>query len=249
MRLKDKVAIITGGSSGIGFAITKAYLNEGAKVVMVSYDKEEISAATDSLCKDFDISNILGVACNVKELDDVKKVISSTIDKFGKIDILVNNAGITNSKSLFEVSDEEFINMFDVNTFGVFRFIREVAPYMKKNGGGSIINTSSMVGKYGSRIQISYASSKFAVNGITISAARELGMFNIRVNAVSPGAVMTDMTRKATDEGTREILKKMTPLMKIAEPEELAGAYVYLASDESSFTTGTIIQVDGGIVM
>ncbi len=244
MRLKNKVAIVTGGSTGIGLAIVNAYLKEGAKVVIVSYSKDEIDQAISDLSKKYDKNNILGVPCDVRSTKDVKNVVSEAIKKFNRIDILVNNAGITSAKPSEEVTDEEFINMFDVNTFGVFRFIREVIPHMKKEGG-SIINTSSMVANNGARMQAAYSASKYAINGITTSCAKELGMYNIRVNAVSPGAVMTNMVRQSTTEEMREMLCKTCALNRISEPEELAGAYVYLASDEASFTTGAILKVDG----
>lgn len=249
MKLKDKVAIVTGGSTGIGLAIVEAYLKEGAKVIVASFDEEEINHAISELSNTYDSNNILGVVCNVKNLDDVKKTVEATIDKFGKIDILVNNAGITNAKPTVDVTDEDFINMFEVNTFGPFRFIREVIPYMQKNGGGSIINTSSMVGTYGSAMQAGYSSSKFAVNGLTKSCAKELGHFNIRVNAVAPGAVMTNMVKNSTTEEQQSMLSQICPLGRIAKPSELSGVYVYLASDDASFTTGAIINVDGGVVM
>lgn len=245
MRLKDKVAIITGGSTGIGYAIANAYLKEGAKVVIASYDKDEVESSVKELSEIYGKESILGLRCDVKVSEDVKQVVKDAMDKFGRIDILINNAGITNSNLTENVSEEDFINMFDVNTFGVFRFIKEVIPIMKEQGKGSIINTSSMVANDGSRMQTAYSASKYAVNGITKSCAKELGAFGIRVNAVAPGAVMTDMVRKATTEEMRKMLEKTCALNKIAQPEELAGAYVYLGSDESSFTTGLILRVDG----
>lgn len=247
MRLKDKVAIITGGGTGIGLAITKEYLKEGAKVVIASYSEEEVKKVANELDKEYS-GKIIGLGCNVKNLDDVKKVVDTTIKEFGKIDILINNAGITNSKPTESVTDEDFINMFDVNTFGPFRFIREVIPYMKEKGG-SIITTSSMVGTYPSPMQAAYSSSKAAVNGLTKSCARELGRFNIRVNAVAPGAVMTNMVKDATTDEQQAYLSRVCPLGRISTPDELAGAYVYLGSDESSFTNGAIINVDGGTIM
>lgn len=248
MRLKDKVAIVTGGSTGIGLAITEAYLKEGAKVVIASYSENEVNDVALELSKEYGENSVLGIPCDVKNLDDVKKVVKETVNKFGKIDILVNNAGITSAKPTLNVTDEEFINMFDVNTFGPFRFIREVIPYMQENGG-SIINTSSMVGTYASPMQAAYSSSKFAVNGLTKSCARELGRMNIRVNAVAPGAVMTNMVKSAVSEEQQAYLNKVCPLGRIASPLELAGVYVYLASDEATFTNGAIINVDGGTVM
>lgn len=247
MRLENKVAIITGGSTGIGLAITKAYLKEGARVAMAAYSENELDDAVKELSKDYE-GKVIGVRCDVKSLDDVKNVVDTTFKKFGRIDVLINNAGITNSKSTEDVTDEEFLNMFDVNTFGPFRFMREVIPYMKENGG-SIINTSSMVGSYGAPHQAAYSASKFAINGLTKACSKELGRFGIRVNAVAPGAVMTNMVRESTTDEQKAMLSKLCPLGRISNPEELAGAYVYLGSDESSFTNGTIIAIDGGTVM
>ncbi len=246
MRLENKVAIVTGGSSGIGYAIVKAYLKEGAKVVIASYDQNEVSEAVESL-KEYQ-ENLLGLKCDVRNLSDIKNTINETINKFGKIDILVNNAGITNANQTENVTDEELINTFEVNTFGPFKFIREVIPYMKEKGG-AIINTSSLAGTYGSKMQAAYSASKFAVNGLTKSCAKELGAYNIRVNAVAPGAVMTNITKGIVNASNAEIFKEIGQGMKLAKPEELAGAYVYLASDEASFTTGAILAVDGGSIM
>lgn len=248
MKLKDKVAIVTGGSTGIGLAITKAYLKEGAKVLIASYDENEIKEALKDLQETYQEENIKAVVCDVKKTEDVKNTVKKAIEEFGKIDILVNNAGITGAKPTEQETEEDFINMFEVNTFGPFRFIKEVIPHMKEKGG-VIINTSSMVGTYGSAMQAAYSSSKFAVNGLTKACAKELGHYNIRVNAIAPGAVMTNMVKNSTTNEQQEMLKRICPLGKIANPEELAGAYVYLASDDASFTTGAILAVDGATVM
>ena len=138
--------------------------------------------------------------------------------------------------------------MYDINVLGLLKTTREVVKYMK-NTGGSIINTSSMVGINGGNHQVSYASSKFAVNGITKSLAKELGPYNIRVNAIAPGVVETDMMKNSVSEDMKKMLINLTPLRKTATPEDIAGAYLYLASDDANFTTGTIIQVDGGLLM
>jgi 3-oxoacyl-[acyl-carrier protein] reductase/7-alpha-hydroxysteroid dehydrogenase len=184
----------------------------------------------------------------MKDSEDIKRVVSEVINKWGRIDVLINNAGITSNVSLLESTDEEFREMFDINFFGVVSLTREVVKYMKDTGG-SIINTSSMVGTYGGRNQSAYASSKFAINGLTKSLAKELGMYKIRVNAVSPGVVGTDMVRDNVSEEMKAGLMRMTPLARMAEPKDLAGIYLYLASDASTFTTGTIIGVDGGLIM
>lgn len=215
MRLKDKVAIVTGGSSGIGFAVVDAYLKEGAKVVIASYDENEINDAVNDFSSRYDSDNIKGIVCDVKNSDDVKKTVDFTITNFGRIDILVNNAGITSSSPTEMVSDEDFINAFDVNVFGPFRFIKEVIPYMKKQGSGSIINTSSMVANDGCRMQAAYSSSKYAVNGLTKSCAKEYGVNNIRVNAVAPGAVLTSMVEKSTTPEMRQMLSKVCALNKL----------------------------------
>lgn len=248
MKLENKVAIITGSTKGIGYAIAEAYLKEGAKVVVTGL-KDEVPEALKKLEEKYNSENILGLELDVTSTESIKTVVNKTIEKFQKIDILINNAGITSAKPLIETTDEEMEKMFQINTFGVFKFIREVAPYMIKQKSGSIINTSSMVANYGGIMQTPYASSKFAVNGITKSCAKELGRYNIRVNAVAPGAVMTDMTKNSTDDNTRQMLSKLTPLGRIANPSELAGAYLYLGSDDSTFTNGAIITVDGGIVI
>ena len=240
MKLENKVAIITGSTKGIGYAIADLYLKEGAKVVVTGL-KDEVPQALKSLEESHNNENILGLELDVTSTESIKNVVEKTIEKFGKIDILINNAGITAAKPLIQTTDEEMERMFQINTFGVFKFIREVAPYMIEQKSGSIINTSSMVANYGGIMQTPYASSKFAVNGITKSCAKELGRHNIRV--------MTDMTKDSTDEKTRGMLSQLTPLGRIANPSELAGAYLYLGSDDSTFTNGTIIQVDGGIVI
>ena len=200
--------------------------------------KEELNITDD---------NIMGIGLNMKDNSSMKSSVDEVIERWGRIDVLVNNAGITSNISLLDSTDEQFMEMFQINFFGVVSLTREVVKHMKETGG-SIINTSSMVGNYGARNQSAYASSKFAINGLTKSLAKELGMYNIRVNAVAPGVVATDMMSIVTDEMKQGLLR-MTPLNKMAEPTDLAGAYLYLASDLSKFTTGTIIQVDGGLVM
>lgn len=250
MNVKDKVVLITGSSRGIGFAIAKEFVREGAKVVVCGSKLENATKAVDTIKKDLNVDDnyLLSVGVNIKDSDDIKRVISEVINKCGRIDILINNAGITSNVSLLDSTDEEFKEMFEINFFGVVSLTREVVKYMKDTGG-SIINTSSMVGTYGGRNQSAYASSKFAINGFTKSLAKELGMYNIRVNAVSPGVVETDMVRDNVSEEMNAGLLKMTPLGKMAEPKDLAGIYLYLASDISNFTTGQIIGVDGGLIM
>ncbi len=249
MRLEGKVAIVTGSSRGIGFSIAEAFVCEGAKVVVCGSRQESADKAVSKIKESCPDADVMGVGFDINDIDEIHGMVESVVSRWGSIDVLVNNAGVTSTKSLLEMSVEDFTSVIDVNLVGPFKMIREVAPVMKENGGGSIINTSSMVGTYGGKMQTAYSSSKFGINGLTKSCAKELGQYGIRVNAVAPGAVATDMVKQFTDERSRQFLTMMTPLGRMAEPDELADAYVYLASDKSSFTTGTIINVDGGIVM
>ena len=248
MRLKNKVAIITGSSSGIGFEVAKTFLDEGANVVICGINEENQNDAVKELLEDYNEENILGVAVDITKTNEVINLFEKTIAKFGKVDILVNNAGIAPAKPLEMMSDEDFINVIDINLTGAFRCTREAVKYMKENGG-SIINTSSFVSLYGGNSQAAYSASKSGMNGLTKSNAKELGKYNIRVNAVAPGVIMTDMVKSDVDQNTIERLKMMTPLQRTADPKDLVGIYVYLGSDESLHTTGTIINIDGGLVM
>ncbi len=249
MNLENKVALITGSTRGIGNSIARLFLENNAKVVICGSTKENAEKAVEKMKEELSLTdeNIMGIGLNMKDASSMKSSVEEVINKWGRIDVLVNNAGITSNVSLLDSTDEQFMEMFQINFFGVVSLTREVVKHMKETGG-SIINTSSMVGNYGARNQSAYASSKFAINGLTKSLAKELGMYNIRVNAVAPGVVATDMMSIVTDEMKQGLLR-MTPLNKMAEPTDLAGAYLYLASDLSKFTTGTIIQVDGGLVM
>ena len=250
MNVKDKVVIITGSSRGIGNAIAREFIKENARVVVCGSKFDTAYKAVSDIKNELNVSDdyILPMGINMKDLHDIKRVVDEVISKWGRIDVLINNAGITSNVSLLDSTLEEFKEMFDINFFGVVSLTREVVKYMKETGG-SIINTSSMVGIYGGRNQSAYSSSKFAINGLTKSLAKELGMYNIRVNAVAPGVVGTDMVRENVSDEMKAGLLRMTPLGKMAEPKDLAGIYLYLASDASNFTTGTIIQVDGGLVM
>lgn len=250
MNLEGKVAFITGSSRGIGNSIARLFAKNGAKVVVCGSKEENAIKAIEDMKKDLNLTEdvLFPVGLNMKDKKHVKEVVESVIERWGKIDILINNAGITSNVSLLDSTDEEFEEMFAINFFGVVTLTREVVRFMKDTGG-SIINTSSMVGIYGGRNQAAYSSSKFAVNGLTKSLAKELGKYNIRVNAVAPGVVGTDMMKDHVTDQMKQGLISMTPLGKMAEVDDLAGAYLYLASDLSKFTTGTIISVDGGLIM
>ena len=247
--LENKIAIITGSSRGIGKEIAHLFLENKAKVIICGSSLESASKTMEEfITYGYNPENMMAVGMDISNSDTIKENIEAVIERFGRIDILVNNAGITGTSSLLDTTDEEFSRMFDINVFGIVKVTREVLRYMKETGG-SIINTSSMVGINGGRNQSAYSASKFAVNGLTISWAKELGMYNVRVNAVAPGVVETDMMRDSVSDDMKALLTKMTPLNRTATPSDLAGAYLYLASDASLFTTGTIIKVDGGLVL
>lgn len=249
MKLKNKIAIVTGGSRGIGFAIVEKFLEEGAKVAICGSRIETASAAVDRILEKDPDAQVLGVSASMSSAEEIESLFKTVVKQWGYVDVLVNNAGISDAKAIDEMSDEDFTNVMEVNVNGVFRCTREATKIMKQKGG-SIINTSSMITLNGSRNrQTAYTASKFAVNGLTRTCARELGEFNIRVNAVAPGVVGTDMVAASVTEQKMRGLKSCTALQRIAKPEEMAGAYVYLASDEASFTSGAILSVDGCIVM
>lgn len=250
MNLDGKVAIVTGSSRGIGYEIAKLFLENGAKVVVCGSNINSAKKACDKLKSELNILGemIFPVSLDMRDADTIKDVVDTVIAKWSRIDILVNNAGITSNRSFLDTTLEEFKDMFEVNFFGPVTLTREVVKYMKETGG-SIINTGSMVGIYGGRGQVDYACSKASIHGLTKSLAKELGEYNIRVNAVAPGVVATDMMGDFVSSQMSSRLVNMTPLRSMAKASDLAGAYLYLASDLSKFTTGTIIQVDGGLVL
>lgn len=249
MRLQNKVSIVTGGSRGIGYAVADAFLREGAKVVLCGSRSETAEQAADALRRTHPRAALLPLGVDVADEAAVAALVQAALAEWGRIDILVNNAGVTAAGPLFDTTDEAFEAVLRVDLLGAFHCIRAVAPVMREQGGGSIVNTSSIVGVYGGRMQSAYAASKFGLNGLTKSCAKELGPYGIRVNSVAPGVVETDMVAGAVSEQALAALQAATPLGRTAKPSELAGAYVYLASDEATFTTGAILHVDGGIVI
>lgn len=246
--LENKIAIVTGGSTGIGYGICNLFAKEKATVVMCGITEASAKEGANKLILENKDARIVPRKLDITKAEEVSNFMESIYKEFGKIDILVNNAGVCFAKSLLDTTEEDFINLMNVNTNGTFRCTKEAVKYMKETGG-SIINTSSMVGTYGSPNQVAYTASKFAINGITKSCAKELGKYNIRVNAVAPGVVKTKMTEDNVNDEMEGYLKRMTPLGRAAIPSDLAGTYLYLASDLSKFTTGAIIAVDGGLVL
>lgn len=244
MRLKDKIAIITGGSRGIGYSTAEAFLREGAKVIITASSKENANNATLKLKEKFPDSIVEGISPNLSSFSDVQKEFDEIIKKYGAVDILVNNAGISESTPFISYTEETFDKVMDLNVKGVFNATKAIVDKMIEKGSGVILNTSSMVSIYGQPAGVSYPASKFAVNGLTVSLARELGPKGIRVNAVAPGITETDMMR-AVPNNVIEPMIAQIPLRRLGQPEDIANAFVFLASDEASYITGVVLSVDG----
>ncbi|MFO7316722.1 MAG: 3-oxoacyl-ACP reductase FabG [Bacilli bacterium] len=246
MRLKGKVAIITGGANGIGKAATKRFLEEGAKVVVADIQKE----AGEQLAKQFRDQGheVMFYPVNVASKDEVETMVEKVKEIFGKIDILINNAGITRDAMLVKMTEEQFNDVIDVNLKGVFHCTQAVAKVMIEQGNGKIINTSSVSGIYGNIGQTNYAAAKAAIVGMTKTWAKELGKKGINVNAVAPGFTKTTMVEKMPEK-ILNYMESITSLKRLGEPDDIANAYLFLASDESNYITGHVLHVDGGIMM
>ncbi len=240
--LTGKTAIVTGGTRGIGFAVVKAFLENGAKVALFGSRQETVDKALAELSEYG--SDVCGLWPALSEYGAVEAAVGKVVERFGKLDILVNNAGISAREPLYSYDPEAFKKIMDLNVTAVFNCTRAAAPIMKEQGGGSIINTSSMVSLYGQPAGVGYPASKFAVNGMTKSLARELGRDNIRVNAVAPGVTRTDMVAALPPEMVARVSAGI-PLGRVGEPEEVANCFLFLASDMASYVTGTILSVDG----
>ena len=242
--LKGKVAVVTGGTRGIGFAIVKKYLENGATVVLCGSRQETADKAVQEL-KEIDPNyNVEGIGLDLNNPEEIEKEFNRIKDQYGSLDILVNNAGISQRESIYNLKPEEFANIIDLNVNAMFYCSQVAAKLMKPQGDGVILNTSSMVSIYGQSSGVGYPTSKFAVNGMTKSLARELGKDNIRVNAVAPGVTNTDMVKVLPDEIIKPLIATI-PLGRVGEPEDVANAFLYLASDMASYVTGVILSVDG----
>ena len=240
--LKGKTAIVTGGTRGIGFSIVKRYLENGANVAIAGSRQESVEKAMENLGEYQ--GRVMGICPNLGSPEEVAEAFASVKEKFGSLDILANNAGISSRTSLYDYTLEEFQKIVDINLTAVFICSQAAARIMKDQGGGVIINTSSMVGEYGQPSGCGYPATKFAVNGLTKSLARELAKDHIRVNAVAPGVTRTDMVAALPKEMVERISAGI-PLGRMGEPLDIANAYLYLASDLASYVTGITLRVDG----
>lgn len=245
MELKDKVVIITGAGKGIGRETALLFAQKGAKVVVADYDPE----AGKEVVEEITTNGGKAIFCSVNVTDQaqVEEMVGRTLESFGRIDVLINNAGITQDGLLTKLSIEQWNAVIGVNLTGVFNCTQAVVPIMIQQGSGSIANASSVVGVYGNVGQTNYSATKAGVIGLTKSWAKELGKKGIRTNAVAPGFIITDMTAKVPEK-VLQLMQEKTPLGRLGTPRDVALAYLFLASDTSSFINGAVIPVDGGLV-
>ncbi len=246
MRLKDRVAIVTGSTRGIGEAIARAFAHEGARVVIVGRDQVRAARVAE------DIANhggrAVAITADVSRLEDAQHLVKQTLETWGKVDILVNNAGITRDNLLLRMTEAEWDEVLAVNLKGAFNCTKSVVRPMMKQRQGRIINITSVVGQMGNAGQANYAASKAGLIGFTRSVARELASRHITCNAIAPGYIETDMTA-TLEAGVREALQKQIPLNRLGCVDDVAGVAVFLASDAAAYITGQVINVDGGMVM
>lgn len=246
MRLLDKVAIITGGGRGIGEATAKKFAQEGARVVIADINQEDIERTVNEI-KSMG-GEAMGLVVDVTKGASAIKMVADTVLKYGKLDILVNNAGITMDSTLLKMTEDQWDKVIDVNLKGVFNCGQAAAKVMVEQGSGVILNASSVVGLHGNFGQTNYAATKWGVIGMTKTWAKELGKKGVRSNAVAPGFIATPMVKKMP-ENVVEMMKGKAPLGRLGEPEDIANAYAFLASDEAAFITGSVLEVTGGVVL
>lgn len=242
--LKGKLAIVTGGTRGIGYAIVEKYLANHAAVVLCGSRQETADKAVAALKERNPDWPVEGIAPDLTDYDAVYRAFQAVKERYGHIDILVNNAGMSSAEPLSAYTPELFRKVMSLNLDAAFYCIRAVYDAMAAQGGGCVINTSSMVSRYGQPSGVAYPTSKAAVNGLTLSLARELGPQGIRVNAVAPGITNTDMMKMVPEEVIKPLIGQI-PLRRIGEPEDIANAFLFLASDAASYITGEIIHVGG----
>lgn len=245
MRLKDKVAIVTGGGQGIGKVTALTFAREGAKVAVADINMTSAQAVADEICAAD--GQAKAIFLDVSRAESVEAAVRTVQETYGRIDVLVNNAGITRDARMQKMTEEQFDAVINVNLKGVWLCSKAVAPIMIAGGGGSIINAASVVGLYGNFGQTNYVAAKSGVIGMTKTWARELGPSHIRVNAIAPGFTATEMIA-TVPEKVLDSVRERTPLRRLGTPEDIANAYLFLASDESSFITGVTLSVDGGLL-
>jgi 3-oxoacyl-[acyl-carrier protein] reductase len=247
MKLQGKTTIITGSAQGIGRAIAEVFASEGSRVVISDINIESAQKTADEIKTKYGFDT-MAIDGNVSKLEDCKALVNASIDKFSKIDILINNAGITKDNLVLRMSEAEWDSVIAVNLKGVFNCIKAVSRTMLKQRQGRIINISSVVGQMGNAGQVNYSASKGGVIAITKTCAREFASRNVLVNAIAPGFIRTAMTDKLT-EGQKQMMVSIIPLVRLGEVSDIAKAALFLASDDSSYITGHVLSVNGGMYM
>ncbi|HJX22952.1 MAG TPA: 3-oxoacyl-ACP reductase FabG [Candidatus Bathyarchaeia archaeon] len=250
MRLQNKVAVITGGGSGIGKETAKLFLHEGAKVAIFDVFTGNVEKVYRDMgfAKDTEIVNTLCVTADITNREQVRSAVDATLQRFGKIDILVNNAGIIMDALVQKMTEEQWDKVIHVDLTGSFNCIQAVVDHMLQRGGGSIVNVSSVSGIYGNIGQVNYSAAKAGLIGITKTLSKELGKKGIRVNAVAPGFIKSPMTASVPQK-ILDLMTEKTPLKMLGEPIDIAYANLYLASDEARYVNGCVLMVDGGLVV
>jgi len=246
--LKGKIAVVTGGTRGIGYAIVKKYIEAGATVVLCGSKEATATSALSKLKAEIPDAAADAIWPDLTNAADVNAAFEGVRKKYGRIDILANNAGISQKTPLYDYTEKEIDDILNLNVKAVFICAQAAAKIMKEQGGGVIVNTSSVVSLYGQASGCGYPASKFAVNGLTKSLARELAKDKIRVNAVAPGIIRTDMVAQLPEALIQPIINTI-PIGRMGEPEDIANAYVFLSSDWASYITGAVLSVDGGVII
>ena len=247
MNFKNKTAVITGGSRGIGLAIAKKLAEGGANIAVLYVGDESEGAAAKAELEQYG-TKVEQYFCDVSDFEKSKAVSEQVIEEFGKVDILINNAGITRDKLVLNMEESDFDAVINVNLKGTFNMIKHFYKHFMKNRGGRIVSTSSIVGLIGNAGQANYSASKAGIIGLTKSVARELAGRNVTVNAVAPGYIGTDMTNVLPDK-VKETMKAQIPAKRIGTPEDVANVVAFLCSDEAAYVTGEVIRVDGGLAI
>ncbi|NLX49275.1 MAG: 3-oxoacyl-ACP reductase FabG [Methanospirillum sp.] len=245
--LDGKVAVVTGGTRGIGFATVKRFLENGASVFLLGSGEESVGVAVAKLRAEDPGYQVDGLWPNLSDAAEVARAFGTVRGRYGRLDVLVNNAGIAAMDSIYSYRPEDFARIMDLNVTSVFTCSQAAARLMKEQGGGVILNTSSMAGLYGQSTGCGYPASKFAVNGLTKSLARELGRDGIRVNAVAPGVIDTEMMAGVPETLLAPVVARI-PLGRVGRPEEVANAFLFLASGMASYITGAVLSVDGATI-
>lgn len=246
--LKDKVVVVTGGTRGIGFETVRAFLKQGARVAMFGSRQETVDIAMKKLMEENSSYPIKGYHPDITDPKKCKEIIELIVKEWGSIDVLINNAGVSDASPVYDYEEDHFSKVMKINVDSVFNMTRAVVPYMKNQHKGVILNTSSVVSLYAQRSGVAYPTSKFAVNGMTKSLARELGSDGIRVNAVAPGIIKTDMVA-ALDQNMIAAMATQIPLARLGEGEDIANTFLFLASDMAAYISGAVISVDGAVII